>query len=248
MRDTRPSDVASSGVEPLNQQSNFALRASARGLVTALALAVLAASCEEPLSLPPPPEPTIDSPAAAVTALERAYRQRNPELLQSLLANEHDANADYLFLLSAPTDRGETQWNCTEEARIHQRMFRPDQADPAVPSELWLQSIQVTLTPLEGFQVRQDLYSANAGQDGKLDSHRWRVMDARYSTYVLFDLAGWDYKVEGEANFVVLEDLTKRTGEAGKFLFYIWEDLGRGAEPILRSQQASWGNLKALYR
>ena len=244
-----PSDVPCSGVEPLNQQSNFCI-ASARALVTALALTVLAASCEDPVSLPPPPEPAIDSPATAVSALERAYRQRNPELLQSLLANEPGANAQYLFLLSAPTGLGETEWDYSEEVRIHQRMFRPDQADPVVPSELWLQSIQVTLTPLEGFQVRQDLYSANVGQDGRLDSHRWRVMDARYSTYVLFDLAGWDYKVEGEANFVVLEDLTKKTGEAGKFLLFLWKDLGRpfALDSRISSSSSSWSAIKQLFR
>ena len=64
---------------------------------------------------------------------------------------------------------------------------------------------------------------------------------------MLFDLAGdVDYKVEGEANFVVLEDKTKQVGESGKFLIYIWEDLGASVPAAVGV--ATWSGVKELYR
>ncbi len=191
---------------------------------TIVAACISLLACEDPIT-PPLEEPLIDSAEAAVAALARAYVTRDPDLLQSLLANEPTANATYLFLLSEPTDLGETQWGYEEEVRIHQRMFRPDTAVPPLAAELWLQSVTITLAKQENFAERLDLYSANGGVDGKFDPARWSVVDARYTTYVFFDLAGTDYKVEGEANFVVLEDLAKAAGASGKFLLYIWEDI-----------------------
>ena len=179
--------------------------------------------------IPPEPAPPIDSPDALIQALSRSYLTRNSDLFASLLANDPSHNADYLFILSAPTDLGETSWGYDEEARIQKRMFHPespDPGDPQVDSKYWLQSLQITLTALESFGERGDLYSENHGLDGKLDPDLWKASDARYTTYVLFDLTGTDYKVEGEANFVVIEDKTKVVGDAGKFLIYIWEDLG----------------------
>ncbi len=184
--------------------------------------------------VPPTPPPVIDSPVALINALSRAYLTRDAELFKSLLANNPDRNAEYLFLLSEPTNLGETQWGYQEEARIHQRMFHPEApppGDPPVDAELWLQSLTITLTNQETFTERSDLYSENAGLDGKLDPAIWKVTDARYTTYVFFDLLGTDYKVEGEANFVVLEDLTKDIGDAGKFLIYIWEDISVPTKP-----------------
>ena len=178
--------------------------------------------------IPPEPPPIIDSPAAVVSALSRAYQTRDLALFTSLLANDKARGAEYLFLLSAPTDIGETQWGFQEESRIHQRMFKPESpppGDPPVASELWLQSVTITLTPKESFAERPDLYTTNGGS---LDPAIWRAKDASYTTYVFFDLAGTDYKVEGEANFIVIEDLTKVVGDTGKFLLYIWEDINTG--------------------
>jgi len=185
--------------------------------------------------IPPEPPPFIDSPDALIQALSRSYLTRDDALFASLLANAPDRpeagdqKAAYLFLLSEPTPQQETQWGYQEEVRIQKRMFhpeKPDPGDPIVPTDLWMQSLQITLTPLESFTERLELYSENHGLDGKLDPDIWKASDARYSTYVLFDLTGTDYKVEGEANFVVIEDKTKVVGDAGKFLIYIWEDLG----------------------
>ena len=233
----------------MNERCNNDFRAVC-ATAALLALALLASSCEDPITLTAAPEPPPASAEAFVTTLAKAYQQADPELFRSLLANEHGANADYHFLLSEPTDLGETQWDYSEEARIHLRMFRPDQADPPLLSDLWLQSLQITLTPLEQFQERPEFYSADSGADGKLDAKRWRAVRARYFTYVLWDLAGTDYKVEGEANFVVIEDLTKTTGEAGKFLLLLWEDLGRrfALDSQISSESSSWSQIKALYR
>lgn len=201
-------------------------------LATCLAAGCIFSPTEE--VIPPSPPPVIDSEEALINALSRAYLTRDDLLFKSLLANDPDRNADYLFLLSEPTDLGETQWGFEEEVRIHQRMFHPEApppGDPEVAAELWLQSLTITLTKQENFAERADLYSENGGLDGKFDRSIWRVTDARYTTYVFFDLTGTDYKVEGEANFVVIEDLTKDVGDAGKFLIYIWEDISVPAKP-----------------
>ena len=197
----------------------------------------------------------ISTPEASVQALANSYRRRDLDLFAALLANDPSRNAEFLFLLSEPTDVGETQWGYTEEVRLHQRMFHPEDVppgDPPVSSDLWMQGLTITLTPQEQFSERLDLYSENGGLDGKLDPALWRAMDARYSTYVFFDLTGVDYKVDGdEANFVVIEDLSKSGGEPGRFLLYIWEDLGcptcpSPAKP--KVETSSWSSVKQLFR
>ena len=66
-----------------------------------------------------------------------------------------------------------------------------------------------------------------------LDAAKWKVTDAIYSTDVLFDLQGEiDFQVRGQANFVVIEDLTKEIGDDGKFLLLQWNDLDQ-AKPSL---------------
>ena len=132
-------------------------------------------------------------------------------------------------------------------------MFQPQNPpadDPPVASELWLQSLQITLTPQEPFAERPDMYTTRGGA---LDPAIWRAMDARYTTYVFFDLVGTDYKVEGEANFVVLEDLAKNVGDTGKFLLYIWEDIATSPTSIESNgaaleSESTWGSVKGLYR
>ena len=188
-----------------------------------------------------------------VEEFERAYREQDLNSFASILADDPGRNAEFFFILREPTDLGETEWAYEEEVRIHQRMFYPEAPPPGdseVPAEIWLQSLFITLTPLESFSERPDLYSDDGGLDGKLDPAIWRATDARYSTYVFFDLAETDYEVVGVANFVVVEDLTKNLGDAGKFLIYIWEDL-----PWLLPQSGmttrsdvSWSGVKGLYR
>jgi hypothetical protein len=230
-------------------QSRSSRAHSRRSLLAATIVAVSLVACEDPITPPPAEPPPIDSAEAVIDALARSYRTRDLELFKSLLAHDPDANADFMFILSEPTDLGETQWGYDEEVRIHQRMFHPETAAPPLDSQLWLQGLNITLTKQENFAVREDLYSVNHGEDGKLDTDRWRVMDARYSTYVFFDMAGTDYKVEGEANFVVIEDLDKPAGAAGKFLILIWEDISvSAAKAAALAKDETWSSLKRLYR
>jgi len=180
--------------------------------------------------IPPAPPPTLKKDSDVVDALSRAYQNRDDKLIASLLANDPDNNAEYLFILSDPTPDNETSWGYNEEVRIHQRMFHPEAplpGDTPVDPNLWLQSLTITLSPKSTFTERTDLYTTNGGY---LDSAKWRATAATYTTYLLFELAGnTDYRVEGEANFVVLEDRTKDIGDDGKFLLLIWEDLGSTA-------------------
>ena len=54
--------------------------------------------------------------------------------------------------------------------------------------------------------------------------------------------------------FVVIEDLTKKAGEGGRFHLYLWQDLkpppkpsaGPGTAPALESR--SWSYVKRVYR
>ena len=194
------------------------------------------------------------SPAELIDAFAQAYGTMNYNLYRSLLADNAPGNAKFLFFLSEPTELGETQWGVTEELRIHQRMFMPEstpEGDPPVPPERWVQNIDINLTQLEPFAERTDLYSQDGGADGKLDSARWRATDARYGTYVYWDMAGeMDYVVQGEENFIVIEDKAKEPREPDKFLLYVWEDLGgqaTGGGPRV-ADQATWSGLKSLYR
>jgi len=191
----------------------------------------------EQKTIEPPKAPTIKKPEDVISSLSFAYQYRNLDLLQSLLANDPARHAEYLFLLSDPTDQGETQWGYVEEVRIHRRMFKPEDTLPGetpVPPELWLSSISIHLTQSAPFQERTDLYSANGGADGKPDPAIWKISDARYGTDVFFETQGDqspDFQVTGEANFVVIEDKTKQIGDPGKFLLYNWEDIKPPAKP-----------------
>ncbi|UCE02047.1 MAG: hypothetical protein JSW67_12405 [Candidatus Latescibacterota bacterium] len=206
------------------------VRGTFRRTTPIIALALLFSSgcifSPETGEIPPPPPIVIDSPEKVIDALSRSYQERSPELFQALLANDADRNARYLFILSEPTELGETQWGWEEEVRVHKRMFRPESPDPGdqpVPPQFWLESVTITLTAQANFTERTDLYTTNGGD---LDPTIWRARDARYNTNVFFGMAGeTDFQVEGEANFVIIEDLTKAEDDFnGKFLLYIWED------------------------
>ena len=203
-------------------------------------------ACEDPVP-PPTLDPPIDSAEAVIDALARAYLTRDSELFDSLLAHEPTANAEFIFYLSEPTDLGETQWGYDDETRIHRRMFHPESAEPPLESGLWLQGLTATLTQQVAFTEQPLLYSTNAGLDGKLDPERWRAMEARYSAYVFIDLTHIDYLVEGESGFVVIQDLTKESGEVQRFLLYRWDD---AIYPAKRGthKSSAWSDLKRLYR
>lgn len=205
----------------------------------ALALLLLSGCIFSPeqKTIEPPKPPAITKPEDVIKNLSFAYQFENYNLLASLLANDAARHAAYLFLLSDPTEQGETQWGYVEEVRIHRRMFKPEDTLPGetpVPPELWLSSVSINLNPLTPFQERTDLYSTNGGADGKLDPAVWIARDARYGTNVFFETQGDqspDFQVTGEANFVVIEDKTKQIGDPGKFLLLTWEDLKAAPKP-----------------
>lgn len=200
------------------------------------------------------PDVYMDSPNDVVDALVFAYQRRDPGL-HVLLANDPERNSEFLFILSEPTEGGETQWGFETEARIHRRMFDPENVPPGetqVPLDLWLESVSINLSQQASFAERTDLYSSDGGADGLLDPSIWRAFGATYSTDVFFAMAGeLDYQVNGLADFVVIEDLTKNVGEPGRFLLFIWEDLG---SPAFRNanasalQQETWSGIKGVYR
>ena len=220
-------------------------------------LLMIAGACDDdqtgPIDKNPTPVP-ITSPEAVVKALSTSYQHRDLALFKSILAHDVGRNASYVFFLSEPTELGETQWGNDEEVKIERRMFDPQVEvieESLVPPQLWLSAISINLTQLEDFVEREDLYSANHGVDGKLDPDIWKAVDARYGTDVFFDTqSDNDFQVSGEANFVVIEDKTKRAGDSGKFLLYIWEDLGSATpKPGDRGTSAmTWTSMKRLYR
>jgi hypothetical protein len=163
-----------------------------RPCVLGLSLILVLPACQEALVRAPKNDAplVIDTPQAVVQALAVAYQRRDFDLLRSILAHDPARNADYVFFLSQPTESGETEWGWVEEIRIHRRMFKPGGIPPEeapVPQNLWPKAITPNLHQLTQFEERFDLYSANHGQDGKLDPAVWKAMDARYSSEVLFD-------------------------------------------------------------
>lgn len=203
--------------------------------IALLLLPLLFAGCVfSPDKERPVPDRPIESELDLIQALADAYQQRNYSKFAGLLSTE--AGAEYLFILEPDPENPnqDTQWGHIEELRLHQRMFEPQNPRPGdspVPPELWPTSISISLSPRTDFTERRDLYQSSTNPDG-LPATRWRATEAVYATNVFFQLQGeTDYQVEGEASFVVIQDLNKNIGDPGKFLIYRWEDLGTGRKP-----------------
>ena len=198
-------------------------------------LGVVSLGCaKRKVAIEPQPGPMVFSSAAAlIKGLEAAYHERQLDKFQVLFTNPTLSAAAtqpaYRFLLSDPPTGEDVSWGYAEEMRIQRRMFRPQYLQPGetpVPPEHWLQSVDITLTPTREFVERPDLYRSDSNPGG-LDPGKWSATEAIYTTYVFFQLAGdTDYRVDGRANFVVIEDKTKTNGDPGKWLIYRWEDLG----------------------
>ena len=182
-----------------------------------------------------------------VDKLSAAYSRRDYDLFTSLFPAPGDPS--YIFILYAPQLGDPPNWNRTEELRIHRRMFEPENVPPGempVVPELWLQAIHIVLSPAGSWTERPDLYQSPSNPDG-LDPVRWRVTEAQYHASIFWDTQSQtDYRVDGRQNFIVVDDLTKSTGESGKFALYRWEDLGSAGG--LAVEEVSWSNIKGLYR
>lgn len=197
-------------------------------LVAFLLLPLVFAGCVfSPDKTPPTPPPPIDSPQALIQALADAYQQRNYAKFASIIST--DPQAEYLFVLEPDPSNPDPSWGPTEELRIHQRMFEPQNTppgDPPVPTALWLTSVTITLSLQQDF-VERDIYYESPSNPTGLSRTRWLAKEATYGTNVFFETQGeTDYQVTGQASFVVIEDLGKNVGDPGKFLIYRWEDLG----------------------
>jgi hypothetical protein len=165
------------------------------------------------------------TPEELIQKLKDAYQARSFPEFAALLPT--DDLAPYRFFLNEPLPGGETSWDRIVELRIHRRMFDPENLDPGeppVPQELWLVDVSISLSLQNEFTERTDLYIENGGE---LDHDRWNAFEGQYHAVIFFDTqSDTDYRVDGRANFVVIEDKTKASGTAGKFLIYRWEDLG----------------------
>jgi hypothetical protein len=193
-----------------------------------------------PVASPKSTPQSTDSAENLIGMLAHAYRTMDYMLYRTLFANKKDHGVEFHFVLEQPTTSGETQWGYDEEMRIHRRMFQPQTlgaGEKPVPSGLWPRTIACKLARQSEFVERFDLYRSEQNPMGELDRHRWRATDAVYSTSVLWSLqSGTAFQVEGQARFVVIEDLAKASGEPGKFLVYRWEDLGSGEKGLTTSR------------
>jgi hypothetical protein len=189
-----------------------------------------------------------ESPGDVIDFLESAYREMDRTAFARLLANDPVHAAEFTFRLAAnPT--GETSWGYAEETRIHRRMFDSQNLEPGeseVPPEYWLQIILVSLTPITPWLERAELYRSETNPTG-LPPEKWKAVDARYSTHVFFETqTDNDFLVEGEAIFVVIEDLEKSGADPGRFLLLHWQDIDYGV-PLVKESD-SWSAVKDLYR
>ena len=178
--------------------------------------------CEETASLPDPDPPPYIEPETVIMALARAYNTQDTDLLATLLASE--PGAAFRFVPCGPSS-GETSSGLGEDrgsAATTPFPWTPPLPPSPLPQE-WTRT--VNFLPLESWGERPDLYSADGGLDGNLDPRRWRAGDARHVTYTSYDLNDIDYMVEGEANFVIIRDLTKQPSDPGGLLLYMWEEL-----------------------
>lgn len=180
----------------------------------------------------------ITSEASFIQSLANAYGRRDLVGYTSLLA-------EGFFFVLEPFEF-EPGWGRVEEVRIHERMFEPQNVppgEPPVPSELWLTSVTISLTPQTPFVERPDLYRSPTNPEG-LDPERWRVTEATYTYSIFFELQGdTDYQANGRATFAVTADRLKFPGTPGRFALYRCEDLGTN----LASEAISWGTIKTLY-
>lgn len=180
--------------------------------------------CTTPDCQPVGAYPDIRDPASLIENLKLAYQKKDYDKFATLF------HADYQFRLNAPADDGTEYWGLTEELKIHRRMFRPadiQPPDPPLPTELWLTSVDITLSGTSGFDDRpQYLYDSVTNPEG-LHAEAWDVTGADYSATVFFETQGdTDYRVEGRAEFVVARDKSKAADAAGAWLIYRWTDLG----------------------
>jgi hypothetical protein len=208
-----------------------------------LLVALLLPGCgDDPVGPPNGPD-TIDNEAELIQALASAYRSLDVQLLESLFADDADSRALYSFT-RRQGDSVEVLWNVDDELKIHARMFEPEKIappDPPLQEHLWIERIEITLTQLESFKEREDLYQSESNPNG-LDPERWTATEAGYRTDVTIAARSTFFRIEDEsARFLVIQDLAKASGDAGRFLILGWE------EECSSTGEACWSVVKRLY-
>lgn len=216
-----------------------------RALVLTCFLPVALACGEDPTA--PENIPTVVDEVSLIAALAEAYASMDAARFESHLANEPGANAVFEFTMSSQSAVHDT-WPVETETSLHRRMFRPSEipsSDPPLSPELWLTSVDVTLVRQTDFVERHDFYQASSNPGG-VDEARWRVTSADYVANVHFLASGTNFAVQdGDAEFIVIEDRERETGDPGKFRLLAWNELCLGQS--IRTSEC-WGTVKALYR
>jgi hypothetical protein len=201
---------------------------------------------DDPVTPKVEPQATPKSADELIAFFETAYLTRNQEAFARLLANDPTHAAEFTFFLAwSPT--GESSWRYGEETRIHRRMFtgQPGPGEEEVPSEYRLQAIDISLTKVTDWAEPLGIYS-DTNPEG-LAREKWKAVEARFWTHVFFDTqTDMDFLVEGEAIFVVIEDLEKSGAEPGRFLLLEWQDIDESVP--LGKTSALWGDIKVLYK
>jgi len=157
--------------------------------------------------------PTLppQSESELLIELERTFNSRDIDALEILFHPEftyHEVADDVIWMCR---DR----WLCQ-----HRNVFDPQSAQPPLPPEYAVGTLDFTATPISGFVERPEYYSLQ-GQPEGLDPQRWRISAAEVDVRLSFELAGdTDYVARQRSNFVVVEGRSKSTGEAGKYAFY----------------------------
>jgi hypothetical protein len=122
-----------------------------------------------------PVDPCLEQPCTAEAVawqLARSYQTRDYARFARLL---HD---DFLFILHPdpfPDPNIPTDWDRTEELRIHWRMFEPTNIPPnerPLPEELWLTSVNIVIQPAEPLVEVSEYYQGPGNPTG-LDRLRW---------------------------------------------------------------------------
>ncbi len=197
-----------------------------------------------------------DSPLIVCKSCWQAAARNEDELIGQLKAayqhRDYDSFGEALhpgYQSDFSRPDGTTSWGLTQELRIHRRMFRPEDVRPdehPVPPDLYLASVDITLTARDSFRDATAYYFDPVTNPGGFHRESFTVTQAVYQASVFFQTQGeTQYRADGAETFVVVNDLSKPVGASGKFLLYRWQEWGNGKSSA--RQNTSWASVKMLY-
>jgi hypothetical protein len=210
----------------------------AHGWLGLCVLRVLGCSSQTPVG-PPTPVRIPSDQNGVLAVLQTAYATRDIDLLASILAGP-EVGGGYRFFLGAVLPDGTTNWDRDEELRIHRRLFDAEKGllpPDSIPEGFAGIAISGDFGRESDWREPLDPTPPVPGWPDPLDPTRWRRLEAWIRSDPVFGTTGPnEFRLEGHAFFVVVEELAKPLGTPGKFLLYRWEDDG------------SWGGIKAAWR